>query len=145
MAEQVSGADCATVIGADVVIKGDLTVDKGLRVDGQIEGSISTKSKILVGKSGQLKADIKVGTLIVEGKITGTIQASERVQVETSGQVYGEITAAKLLVDEGATFVGKVNVGPEFVKESRKEDAMPAPVAARMAGLVPAGNGNGRN
>jgi len=125
MAEQVagavSGADCATVIGSDVVIKGEMTVEKGLRVDGQIEGAVTTKGKVILGRSGTLKAEVKAGTLHVEGKINGNVTVLERVQLEASSQIIGDLSAAKLIVAEGATLVGKVCVGPEAVKEAVRD------------------------
>ena len=42
VAATATAAECATVIGNDVVIKGEITVEKGLRVDGQIEGAVTT-------------------------------------------------------------------------------------------------------
>lgn len=134
MAEQVTGADCATVIGGDVVIKGEISVEKGLRIDGQIEGAITTKGKVLVGKSGQLRAEVRAGILIVEGKISGNITVMDRVQIDASGQVHGDLTAGKLAVAEGATFVGKINVGPEALKDLGSREAS-APAAARQAGV----------
>lgn len=122
MAEQTTtGADCATVIGSDVIIKGEVIVEKGLRVDGQIEGAVTTKGKVIVGKGGALKAEVKAGTLSLEGKITGNVTVTERVQIEASGVLYGDLTASKMVVAEGATFVGKVNVGPEALKETNKD------------------------
>jgi len=122
MAEQNTGADFTTVIGADVVIKGDVTVERGLRVDGQIDGSLTTKEKALIGKTGQLKAEIRAGTLVVEGKINGNISA-ERVTLEASAQVDGDLKAGKLTVNEGATFSGKVQISPDALKESSRGEA----------------------
>jgi len=133
MAEAAAGTDFTTVIGGDVVIKGDVAVERGMRVDGQIEGTVATKGKILVGKTGQLKADIRAGTLTIEGRVSGNVSA-ERVQIEASGQVFGDLNATKLVVSEGATFVGKVNVSPEAVKGfSKAETALPRPSAAKIA------------
>jgi cytoskeletal protein CcmA (bactofilin family) len=123
MAEAATGTDFTTVIGGDVVIKGDVGVERGMRVDGQIEGTVSTKGKVLVGKTGQLKADIRAGTLMIEGRVSGNVSA-ERVQIEASGQVFGDLNATKLVVSEGATFVGKVNVSPEAVKDFTKPEAV---------------------
>lgn len=123
MAEQNTGTDFTTVIGANVVIKGDVTVERGLRVDGQIDGSLTTKGKALIGKSGQLKAEIHAGTLVVEGRINGNITA-ERVQIETSAQVCGDLNAGKLTINEGATFTGKVQIGPDALKASARTDAV---------------------
>ena len=139
MAEQQP--DCATVIGNDVVIKGEITVEKGLRVDGQIEGAVTTKGKVHVGKTGQLSAEVHGGSGLVEGKVRGNVTATDRVTLEATSNVSGDLTATKLVVNEGATFVGKVNVGPDALKgASSGSTVVPAAVAARM-GNQTVGNG----
>jgi cytoskeletal protein CcmA (bactofilin family) len=136
MAEQNMGTDFTTVIGADVVIKGDVIVERGLRVDGQIDGSLTTKGKALIGKSGQLKAEIRAGMLVVEGRINGNITA-ERVQIEASAQVQGDLNAGKLTINEGATFSGKIQIAPDALKESARTDtAVPASATRTVTGLL---------
>ncbi|MCY3023230.1 MAG: polymer-forming cytoskeletal protein [Planctomycetota bacterium] len=143
MVDHVVGAECATVIGNDVVIKGEITVEKGLRVDGQIDGAVTTKGKVHVGKSGQLNAEVNGGAVLVEGRVKGNITATDRVTLEATGNVSGDLTAIKLVVIEGATFVGKVNVGPDAIKgvTPHAREGLPAAVASRMAIPVLAGNG----
>ena len=145
MAEHV--VDCATVIGNDVVIKGEITVEKGLRVDGQIEGAVTTKGRVLVGKTGQLNAEVNAGSVQVEGKVRGNITASDRVILEATSIVTGDLTSIKLVVNEGATFVGKVNVGPDALKgnPSINKDGVPAVVAARMGNQTIPLAGNGKH
>lgn len=143
-----NSADCATVIGNDVVIKGEITVEKGLRVDGQIEGAVTTKGRVHVGKTGQLNAEVNGGSVIVEGKVRGNVTASDRVTLEATSNVSGDLTATKLVVNEGATFVGKVNVGPDAVKGAHAEPAkagVPAAVAARMGNQTVAAGNNGKH
>jgi cytoskeletal protein CcmA (bactofilin family) len=135
--------DCATVIGQDVVIKGEISVEKGIRVDGQIEGAVTTKGKVHVGKTGQLNAEVNGGAVTVEGRVKGNVTATDRVTLEATSQVSGDLTATKLVVHEGASFIGKVNVGPEAVKGAvaDKSNGVPAAVAARMGNQTLAGNG----
>jgi len=138
MAAEIT-ADCATVIGNDVVIKGEITVEKGLRVDGQIEGAVTTKGKVHVGKTGTLNAEVNGGSVIVEGRVKGNITATDRVLLEASSNVSGDLTATKLVVLEGATYVGKVNVGPDAIKGATPAAAgtvVPAAVAARLGNTV---------
>src|SRR5438874_12463113 len=134
MADHVA-SECATVIGNDVVIKGEITVEKGLRVDGTIEGAVTTKGKVHVGKSGSLSAEVNGGSVTIEGKVKGNVTATDRVTLEATSNVFGDLNATKLVVNEGATFVGKVNVGPDAVKGAHAaaaKDAVPAAVAQRM-------------
>ena len=134
--------ECATFIGNDVLIKGEITVEKGLRVDGKIEGAVTTKGKVHVGMSGQLNAEINAGSVLVEGKVKGNIMASERVTLEATSNVCGDLTATRLIVTEGATFVGKVNVGPDVLKGGfATKDSVPAAVASRLSGQPVPGNG----
>src|SRR5439155_17239249 len=63
--------DFTTVIGADAQFKGELTFQGGVRIDGQLEGTVQTPGRILVTKGGKLKAEVKAGTIAVEGQVDG--------------------------------------------------------------------------
>ena len=105
-----------TVIGADAVFKGELSFDKGVRVDGKIEGKITTKGHLGVSQGGKLQADVNAGNIIVEGQVTGNLQAAERVELRKTARLKGDIAATKLLVAEGAAFSGHCQVGPDAGK-----------------------------
>ena len=138
MAEQAISAECTTVIGGDATIKGEVSVEKGLRVDGRVEGSVNTPGKILVGKSGELKAEVQAGLVSIEGTVKGNVTASESVKIEASGRIFGDLTAPKLNMAEGCTFVGKLNVGSDAKKDesSSLEDSLPESLASRMNTLA---------
>ena len=111
-----SGGDFPTVIGADATFKGELSFDKGVRVDGRVEGKISTKGHLAVSQAGKLQADVSAGAIIVEGQVNGNLHAADRVELRKSARLKGDITASKLLVAEGAAFVGHCKVGPDAAK-----------------------------
>ena len=108
--------ECTTVIGADAVFKGELAFEKGVRVDGRIEGKVTTKGHLAVSKAGKLQADVMAGDILVEGQVQGNLTASDRVELRSSAQLKGDIKATKLLVAEGAAFVGHCTVGPDAGK-----------------------------
>jgi cytoskeletal protein CcmA (bactofilin family) len=113
MADATAGRDeFSTVIGTDAQFKGDLTFQGGVRIDGQFEGTIQTNGRVLVNKSGRLKAEVKAGAIAVEGHVEGNLTAEDRVELRATAQLRGDVKAAKLLVVEGATFVGRCEVGP---------------------------------
>ena len=132
-----NGADCGTIIGNDVVIKGEITVEKGLRVDGRIEGTVTTKGTVHVGETGQLAAEVKGCTVLIEGQVKGNISASDRVTLKATSNVNGDLTANKLIVNDGARFSGNLNIGPGVVKsytiEAQATTEVPAPVASRVS------------
>jgi len=105
--------DFTTVIGPDAVFKGELSFEKGVRVDGRIEGKITTKGYLGVSQGGKLQADVAAGSIIVEGQVTGNLNASDRVELRKTARLKGDIRASKLLVAEGAAFTGQCQVGPD--------------------------------
>ena len=112
---KISGSgdsDVTTVIGADAVFKGELSFDKGVRVDGRIEGKITTKGHLAVSKEGKLQADVQAGSIVIEGTVKGNLTASDRIELRQSAKLEGDIRATKLIVTEGASFNGHCSVGP---------------------------------
>jgi len=128
--------DFTTVIGADAVFKGELSFDKGVRVDGRVEGKITTKGSLAISQGGKLEADVNAGTIVVEGAIKGNITASDRVELRQSARLVGDIKASKLIVTEGATFQGHCSVGPNAAQGGAAPSGAASGVAPgnRMAG-----------
>src|SRR5262245_7831306 len=134
--------DFSTIIGADAQFKGELTFQGGVRIDGQLEGTVQTQGKILVTKGGKLRAEVKAGSVAVEGQVDGNLTAEDKIELRASAQLRGDVKASKLLVVEGATFIGRCAVGvasPGVGHETRSHaaggvptpPARPAPVGAR--------------
>lgn len=105
-----------TVIGPDASFKGELTFEKGLRLQGKFEGKINTAGRLHVAKEARLQADVDAGSIIVEGDVRGNLIASDRIELKQSARYEGDLSASKLVVEEGATFSGHVTVGPEAAK-----------------------------
>ena len=111
-----SSNEFTTVIGGDAVFKGELSFEKGVRVDGRVEGKISTKGHLAVSQAGQLQADVHAGNIIIEGEVSGNLTAIDRVELRKTARLKGDIKAIKLLVAEGAAFTGHCQVGPDATK-----------------------------
>jgi len=86
----------------DTEITGELQFKGTFRVDGQFKGKVDSESILIIGDSGKVEADIKIGHIIINGEIKGNIQASEKVEVNANGRVFGTIISPKLIVEEGA-------------------------------------------
>ena len=114
-----------TILGPDAVFKGELSFEKGMRVQGRVEGKINTSGRLHIAKEAKVAADVDAGAIIVEGDVKGNLTASDRIELKNSARYEGDLACAKLTVDEGATFSGHVHVGPEAVKGG------PRPVSAQ--------------
>jgi len=112
-----------TVIGADAVFKGELSFEKGVRVDGRIEGKIVTKGQLAISQGGTIKADVEAGAIHVEGQVEGNLVASDRIDLKASARLKGDLRASKLQVMEGAAFVGHCHIGPDAGKAPATDPA----------------------
>jgi cytoskeletal protein CcmA (bactofilin family) len=115
MAESGSN-DFPTILGPDASFKGDLTYEKGMRLQGKFEGNIMTPGRLHVSKEAKMQADVDAGAISVEGDVKGKLSANDRVELKQSARYEGDLTASKLVVDEGAILSGHVTVGPDAVK-----------------------------
>jgi cytoskeletal protein CcmA (bactofilin family) len=115
-----------TTLGPDAVFKGELSFEKGVRVQGRFEGKITSAGRLHVAREAHLKADVEAGSIIVEGEINGNLVATDRVELKASARYTGNINASKLVVEEGAVFSGHVSVGPEAMKNKPDTAVRPA-------------------
>ena len=128
--------DYATTIGPDCTFKGELSFEKGLRLQGKLEGKITTPGRLHVAKEAKVQADVDAGSIIVEGDVRGNLMANDRIEMKNTARYEGDLHASKLVVDEGAVFSGHVSVGPEAVK-GRPPQAPSGRAAAVAAGAPP--------
>jgi len=112
-----------TILGPDASFKGELTFEKGMRLQGRFEGSINTPGRLHVSREAKLSADVEAGAIIVEGDVKGNLSANDRIELKSTARYEGDLRASKLVVDEGAVFSGHVTVGPEAVKGGRPPGA----------------------
>ena len=90
------------VIESTTKIVGDIVSKADFRIDGVVEGNITTTGKVVVGKSGKISGKLNCSNADVSGSISGHIQISETLSLMSESYIQGDITTAKLSVEEGA-------------------------------------------
>ena len=128
-----------TIIGPDATFKGEMSFEKGLRLQGRFEGKISTAGRLHVSKEAKLSADVDAGAVVVEGDVKGNLNANDRIELKNSARYEGDLRASKLVVDEGAVFTGHVSVGPEAVKTRPPQQSAAGVSRPAVAPPTPAG------
>lgn len=106
-----TGGERAT-IGRSITIRGEVTGDEDLLIQGKVDGSVDLKQhSVTVGPEGQVKAGISARVVTVEGEVQGDLLADEQVILRSTAQVQGDITAPRVVLEDGATFRGGVDMG----------------------------------
>jgi cytoskeletal protein CcmA (bactofilin family) len=103
-------SDRAT-IGRSITIRGDVSGDEDLMIQGRIEGSIElAQHSVTIGPEGRVKANISARSVTVEGEVTGNLKGQEQVALRATAQVQGDIVSPRVILDDGATFRGSIDM-----------------------------------
>lgn len=149
-AEVTTGqATLNSMLGQGCKIKGDIELQGTIRIDGQFEGSISCPDTLIIGKSGVVKAEVKVKNAVIGGKLVGNIAATNKIELQSGSHVEGDIQTARLVIDEGVFFEGNCKMGTSAGSKDdhststtstsssntsswqRKDEKQPVPVGSR--------------
>jgi len=125
----------AAVIGSSITVKGDVSGDEDLVIQGRVEGTVSLpQHNVTIGPTGKVTADIRGKMVIVEGEVNGDLKAQEQIILRHTAKVEGSISAPRVALEDGAVFRG----GIEMDSASKMgREHQPAKAAA--------GSGNGRD
>ena len=95
-------------IGPSIFIKGDLTGEEDLVIQGHVEGTINLKqNNLTIGQDGRISANVFARSVTVEGNLKGDIHGEEKVVIKKSGNVHGNVTAPRVSLEDGARFKGR--------------------------------------
>jgi cytoskeletal protein CcmA (bactofilin family) len=101
----------AAVLGPGLTVKGQISGDEDLQIEGKVEGPITLKGqRLTVGTSGEIVSDVHAREVIVYGKVRGNLFAEDRVEVKKDGSVVGNITGGRVLIEDGAYLKGQIEI-----------------------------------
>lgn len=105
-------------IGPTIRIKGDVSGDENLHIEGKVEGTVSLAShELVVGKSGEVHADVTAKLIRIDGEVQGDITGKEKVIISATGNVRGNIVTPRMSLEDGAKFKGSIDMDPASSSE----------------------------
>ena len=100
----------STVIGAGIIIEGEVSTDEDVVVQGTIRGKLHAKDGVTVDAGGVVEADVQAGPIRISGSVTGNLTSSDRVDLLHGARVVGNVKAARITIADGAQFKGSVDM-----------------------------------
>jgi cytoskeletal protein CcmA (bactofilin family) len=98
-------------LGASLHIKGEITGNEDLQIDGSVEGLVQLEDrKLTVGASARVTADIIAREILVYGNVKGNLRARDRIEIKKDGSVVGDLTTARIMIEDGAYFKGSIEI-----------------------------------
>ena len=95
----------ASLIAENVAMRGDLTTEGDVQLDGALLGDIRVGC-LTIGETGQVEGVIEAETVEIRGRVAGAITA-RTVKLYASARVDGDITHEQLAIEAGAHFAGR--------------------------------------
>jgi cytoskeletal protein CcmA (bactofilin family) len=122
-----SQSQVQATIGRSIVLKGELSANEDLVIDGQFEGTVNLQDHCLtVGPNGKVKAEIEARQVVVYGAVNGNVNAREKIEVRRTGNVTGDLKSGSVSIEEGAYFKGSIDI----LRDAKPEERKPVSVAA---------------
>tara|TARA_Y100000816_G_C26083770_1_gene571598 strand:- start:1085 stop:1486 length:402 start_codon:yes stop_codon:yes gene_type:complete len=91
-------------IESSTKFKGDIISKADFRIDGELDGTIKTKGKLIVGKNGKINGTIYCNAADIEGLVKGSLKITNTLSLKSSSIIEGDVFIGKLIVEAGATF-----------------------------------------
>lgn len=106
-------------LGPSVTIRGDLTGEEDLLIEGQLEGEVVVRQhSVTVGRSGRLTADVYGKRVVVEGEVAGNLYGVDEVVIRQAGSVNGSAVSPRVTIESGATFRGQIDMQSKSVEQA---------------------------
>lgn len=121
-------------LGASLHIKGEISGNEDLLIDGSVEGLIQLEErKLTVGSTAKVTADVVAREVVVYGNVKGNLRARDRIEIKKDGSVVGDLTTARIMIEDGAYFKGSIEIDRTNEKDKDKDRDLDKPAFARAA------------
>lgn len=98
------------LVGSATTIKGELTTESNIRIDGRIEGNLHTHTKVVLGEGGVIQGHVYCESADVSGRIEGNVYCKELLTLQATAKIDGDIATKRMVVEKGAMFNGNCSM-----------------------------------
>lgn len=100
-----------SVIAADLTIEGKIEGSGHVRIAGAFKGDVNVQGNLTIEQGAKVTGQVRANTVVVAGSLQGNIEAAARVELLETGIVEGDVKAASLTVAAGSRMRGQVAFG----------------------------------
>ena len=115
-----------SIIAAGLFIEGKINGNGHVRVAGKFKGDIQVEGNLHIDAGARVEGQVRAGEVIVSGELLGNIESAKRVELQQGGTITGDVKAGSLTVAAGSRMRGSVDFGFE---ESVKSGSGAAPAS----------------
>jgi len=109
------------IIGAGTSIKGEIISNGDIRIDGNIQGTVKTKGKLIIGSNGNVEGEFYCTNGDFQGIVNGKINVTELLILKSTCKLNGDIVTNKLAIEPGAVFTGSCSMNQNVSAQYKNE------------------------
>ena len=113
------------MLGLDTRFKGNIRFSGTLRLDGVVDGNISSVegsgSKLIVNQDAVVNGNITSDSVLISGRVRGNIKAMERVEIFRPGSLKGDVYTGDIMIEGGSEFEGNCCMLSKLSPEQRQK------------------------
>lgn len=114
-----------SVLGRGARVRGRVNGDGSLRVEGQVEGEIAVSGDLTIEEGGAVRGDVEAHGVTILGELQGDVSAHGPVAIRATAKVTGNMGGAEVTLEEGASFTGRIEADFELPPELVSLEAQP--------------------
>ena len=112
-----------SLIASGLSIEGKIVGSGHVRVAGRFKGDVQVDGNLHIDAGARLEGQVRASEVIISGELQGNIESAKRVEVQPTGVITGDVKAGSLTVAAGSKMRGAVEFGWE-------DSAKPAAILA---------------
>ena len=99
-----------SIIASGMKIVGDIETSGVLKIDGQVNGSVTGARQVLLGRGGAVHGNVFADEVVLAGVVNGSVVAAGRLELQATASINGDIETRSIIVLEGARINGGVRM-----------------------------------
>ncbi|MBN2346714.1 MAG: polymer-forming cytoskeletal protein [Candidatus Aminicenantes bacterium] len=106
----------SSLVGKTLMIKGEIYSEDEILIEGKVQGRITVKNRVVIGRNGDVEAEIEARDVVIHGKVKGNVRGSQKVEIVPSGSLHGDIHAPRVVIADSGIFEGNIEMRPKGEK-----------------------------
>ena len=106
-----------SLIGSGTRIEGSIYFSGGLRIDGEVKGSVqaaegASASTLVLSERARIEGGVAVAHLITNGVVVGPVAVSDTLEMQSRARIMGDVAYASIEMHQGAVIEGRLVNNP---------------------------------
>ena len=102
-----------SLIGVGTKIEGNIRFTGGLRIDGEVQGSVeavdgASSSTWVLSEQARIEGTVTVAHLVSNGTVAGNVCVTETLELQPKARIVGDVEYAVIEIHQGAVIEGRL-------------------------------------